>query len=135
MLRDITTNGGINTAIYPCTRHHDKLQNPKGNKRRVQFDAEGMVSFGNRLLMKAMAGEKKQKKIATLKGPKTPKKVKKAERFVIGSSSTWREEQLDRFKVRSGGQVAVVEIIPEKWFDFRGLEHYQSGLFNSVMTC
>ena len=83
--------------------------------------------------MKAMAGEQKQKKKAMLKAPRTPKKENRPEKFVIGSSSTWKNEQLERFEVQIGGQVGVKEMIPEKWFDFRGLEHYQSGLL--IFVC
>ena len=81
-----------------------------------------------RLLTKAMARGQKQKKQAILNAPKTPKKEKMPERFVIGSSSSWTDEQLERFDVRIEPAVRVNQMIPEKWFDFRGLEHYQSGL-------
>jgi len=35
----------------------------------------------------------------------TPRKLKTLERALIGSNSTWRGEELDRFKVRRGGGV------------------------------
>jgi hypothetical protein len=68
--------------------------------------------------------EKKQKK--RLEGMGTPKKVKRPQRHVIGSSSTWKEDELEKFKVQVK-EVAVKEMIPEKWFNFDGLDHYQSG--------
>lgn len=76
--------------------------------------------------MKAMAGEKKQKE--RLQG--TPKKPKTPERALIGSSSTWRGEELERFNVRHGGGVieAKEALIPEQWFDFAKLQRYQEGI-------
>ena len=73
-----------------------------------------------------MAGEKKQKKRAKLAGPNTPKKTRRPDNPVIGSSSTWKDEQLDLFKVIAG-EVDVKEMIPEKWFDYGTLQNYQSG--------
>ena len=70
-----------------------------------------------------MEMEKKHKK--RLEGVETPKKIKKPVRHVIGSSSTWKEEELDKFKVQVE-EVAVKEMIPEKWFNFDGLDHYTS---------
>jgi hypothetical protein len=76
-----------------------------------------------------MAAEKKQKK--RLKGKQqTPKKQKAPERPVIGSSSTWKEEELERFNVRRGAAVDVKNLIPEKWFQFDNLERYQSGIIS-----
>ena len=124
MLRDITTSARINSTITPCIRH-SKPRNLKIDKKRVQFDAEGTSPFQKRL-MKAMAGERKQEK-TRLQEPRTPKKGKRPEKPIIGSSSTWKEEQLERFKVQVGADLQVSEMIPEKWFDFGTLEHYQSG--------
>jgi hypothetical protein len=78
------------------------------------------------VLMIAMAGAKKQRKKAKLEGVITPKKPTKPERFVIGSSSTWKDEQLNRHKVIQGGASDPKIFIPEKWFDFGDLERYQS---------
>ena len=58
--------------------------------------------------------------------PRTPKR-KVPERLVIGSSSTWKEEELERFNVRIGGEFDAKTLVPEKWFDFDGLDGYQSG--------
>ena len=79
-------------------------------------------------MIKAMAGERKQKKKVMLNRPKTPKKPKKPDKPLIGSSSTWNEEQLELFKVKIGTKVTEVKsLIPKKWFEFGNLEHYQSG--------
>jgi hypothetical protein len=80
----------------------------------------------------AMAGDKKQKKRANLAGPNTPKKTRRPENPIIGSSSTWKDEQLDLFKV-GAGEVDVKEMIPEKWFDYGTLQNYQSGTYESII--
>jgi len=72
-----------------------------------------------------MAGEKKQK-ARNYSQPRTPTKPRIPERPVIGSSSTWRQEQLDRFLVEQR-PLDVKEMIPEKWFEFGQLENYQSS--------
>ena len=68
---------------------------------------------------------KKSKRMAT--APRTPKKPKVREKPIIGSSSTWKEEELEQFKVRRAGNVDAKEMIPEKWFDFSGLERLQAS--------
>ena len=72
-----------------------------------------------------MAGNKKQKTRIDSQ-PRTPSKPRIPERPVIGSSSTWRKEQLDRFLVKQG-VLEMKRMIPAKWFEFGQLEHYQSG--------
>jgi hypothetical protein len=78
------------------------------------------------ILMIAMAGGKRQKARINSQ-PRTPSKPKVPERPVIGSSSTWRTEQLDRFLVWQGVS-DVKTMIPEKWFEFGQLDNYQSCL-------
>lgn len=46
---------------------------------------------------------------------------------MVGSSSTWAQEELDLFHVTVEGDVDVLEMIPEKFFDFSGLEKYHIG--------
>jgi len=60
--------------------------------------------------------------------PRTPKMLKVPERPVIGSSLTWNEEQLERFKVGRGREVDATILIPEKWFNFESLDRYQSSI-------
>ena len=43
---------------------------------------------------------------------------------VIGSSCTWRDAELEQFKVRVKRDVDVREMIPEKYFDFDHLPDY-----------
>ena len=45
---------------------------------------------------------------------------------VIGSGSTWKEEQLDMFKVQVVGDVDVKQMIP--WFECGVLKNFQIGL-------
>jgi hypothetical protein len=73
-----------------------------------------------------MAAEKIQK-IRITAEPRTPSKPKEAEKPLIGSSSTWRNDQLDLFKVQQR-VLDVRRMIPEKWFDFGQLDNYQSGI-------
>jgi hypothetical protein len=61
-------------------------------------------------------------------GPRTPKRRKARDKTIIGSSSTWKEEELDRFKVDRVGNCDVKDMISEKWFDFSDLEGLESGI-------
>ena len=79
------------------------------------------------MLTEAMAGGKRQKKQAKLAGATTPKRTQRPEKPIIGSSSTWNDDQLDLFKVTVAGDVDVKRMIPEKWFDYGTLENYQSS--------
>lgn len=85
--------------------------------------------------MVAMEGEERQKarrKKAMGSGISTPKK-RRPERPVIGSGSTWTEDQLDLFRVEVKGGVDVKAMIPEKWFDFGSLDNYQSSIASSFL--
>ena len=75
-----------------------------------------------------MEGEKRQKKKAVMDGASTPqkKKTRRPEKPVIGSSSTWKEEQLDLYRVVAKEAVAQ-DMIPAKWFEFSRLAEYQAG--------
>ena len=77
-----------------------------------------------------MAGERKQKE----RIQRTPRKPKTPERHVIGSSSAWKEEELEKYKVQVGGEADVKKLIPEKWFEFGGLKHYQSGMCCALVS-
>jgi len=83
------------------------------------------------VLTVAMVGEQRQnkrRKKAMVTGMSTPKKRRRPENAVIGSSSTWNEDQLELFKVEVRGGIKPREImILDKWFDFSGLERYQAG--------
>jgi hypothetical protein len=71
-----------------------------------------------------MAAEKVQRARITAE-PRTPSKAKDPAKPLIGSSSTWRNDQLDLFQVEQG-VLDVRRIIPEKWFDFGQLDNYQT---------
>lgn len=77
-----------------------------------------------------MAAERVQK-IRITAQPRTPSKAKEVEKPLIGSSSTWNNDQLDQFVVEQG-VLDVRRMIPEKWFDFGQIENYQSGTKPSV---
>jgi hypothetical protein len=74
-----------------------------------------------------MEGEKRQQKKAPVTATSTPRKRETPQIPVIGSGSTWGEDELDMFKVIVEGDVDVKQMIPEKWFDFGGLEHYRAS--------
>jgi hypothetical protein len=73
-----------------------------------------------------MVTSKKRGKDQTMT-PRAPQKPKDPPKPMIGSSSTWRQDELDRFEVQVGNEVAVTELIPQKWFDFSSIEEYESG--------
>jgi hypothetical protein len=75
--------------------------------------------------LKAVTGEK-QPKARINSQPRTPSKPQISERSVIGSSSTWRKEQLDCFLVEQS-VLEVEKMIPDKWFEFGQFENYQSS--------
>jgi hypothetical protein len=59
---------------------------------------------------------------------KTPQQVQK-ETPIVGSSSTWKREELDHFNVMIKKDVDVSRMIPEKFFAFDHLEEYLQCLF------
>jgi hypothetical protein len=121
ILRDITAQTiQIDTKSTPCIRHKNQK-----TENHVKFDAKG-IRLHVKIVMIAMAGGKRQKARVNSQ-PRTPSKPKAPERPVIGSSSTWRKEQLDRFLVQQG-VLDVKTMIPEKWFDFGQLDNYQLGI-------
>jgi hypothetical protein len=73
----------------------------------------------------AMAKAKQQaKRKGNWRGPKTPpRQVEKIP--IIGSSCTWRDEELDHLKVKVLTDVDVRELIPEKFWRFDHLEYYE----------
>lgn len=77
------------------------------------------------MLTLAMAGHQKQEK-KRLEGVETPKKSRRPEKPIIGSGSTWKQKELDKFSV-TVQETGVKDMIPEKWFDFSSLEHQKSS--------
>ena len=82
-----------------------------------------------RMLMVAMAGETRQQKKAAVMDASTPRKPNTPQIPVIGSGSTWGEDELYEFNVTIAQDVDGKKMIPSKWFDFGGLEHYQASCF------
>ena len=56
---------------------------------------------------------------------KTPQREDTEEVPVIGSSCTWRENELDHFGVEVKRDVDVREMILEKFFNFEGFARYE----------
>ena len=63
------------------------------------------------------------KKASNRTREKTPQQVQK-ETPIVGSSSTWKREELDHFNVMIKKDVDVREMIPENFFTFDHLEEY-----------
>jgi hypothetical protein len=76
------------------------------------------------MLITAMETEKNQN-VRLNSEPRKPSKLKQPETPLIGSSSAWTKDQLDRFMVEQR-VLDVRKMIPEKWFDFGELDSYQS---------
>ena len=55
---------------------------------------------------------------------KTPQREDTEEVPVIGSSCTWKSDELDRFNVKIESGVDVRTMIPEKFFRFDHFERY-----------
>jgi hypothetical protein len=51
-----------------------------------------------------------------LSGVDTPKRTRQPKPSIVGSSSTWNEDELDLFKVQLQGDVDVKDMIPENGF-------------------
>jgi hypothetical protein len=85
----------------------------------------------------AMADDRKHKK--KLAGqPSTPSKPKRVpETTIIGSSSTWTENELDRYQVQCReGNVDINTLIPEKWFTIeKPLKYARGKIIHSDANC
>jgi hypothetical protein len=121
MLHDITAQTvQTNTKSIPCILPKS-TKNTKTEKR-VTFDVKGTTCIVE-ILITAMAAEKQKARLYP--EPRTPSKPKEPDRPLIGSSSTWRNDQLDRFMVDQK-MLDVKAMIPEKWFDFGQFDNYQA---------
>src|SRR2546421_12616491 len=80
-----------------------------------------------------MDAEKRQKtRAAVTGGMRTTKKPIRKAKSIIGSSSTWKEDELFFFKVKVE-DVIPKDVIPEKWFDFGRLNGYQEGIIHASL--
>lgn len=78
-------------------------------------------------IVKAKQDAKKQKK-ADRTRDKTPQ-VEKKEILIIGSSSTWKLDELKHFNVKIEKDIDVTKMIPQRYFAFDHLERYTQCLF------
>jgi hypothetical protein len=74
--------------------------------------------------MVALAREKEHAKRPGRTRPRTPQREKRKEVPVIGSSCTWKQDELDHFGVEVKRDVDVRKMIPEQFFRFEHLEEY-----------
>ena len=82
-----------------------------------------------------MSGQNDDHRVALHLQPQTPSKPRIIQTPVIGSSCTWKQEQLDRFLV----VLTVMEVkamIPEKFFDFGQVKdyHLRNKTFHMSLT-
>ena len=77
----------------------------------------------------AMDAAEEQAKRAAERPPRTPTKTEEPEIKIIGSSCTWGDEELDRFKVKIVQDVDVQEMIPSEFFNFEKFEGYDKCMF------
>ena len=81
-----------------------------------------------------MAAKKKTAKVPGSKPVSTPTRSRPRPDPIIGSSSTWREQQLDEFGVEYNQPEVDAKSLfdePEKWFDFSGLGRYKECILAS----
>jgi len=73
-----------------------------------------------------MAKAREQAKRKRSKREQRTPQPKEPETPVIGSSCTWRDEELDHFKVKVERDVDVRKMMPDKFFNFDHLEDYNA---------
>lgn len=76
------------------------------------------------MLMVALEKSKQHAKRPGRTAQRTPQRPKKKEIPVIGSSCTWKSDELDHLKVIIERDVDVRTMIPERFFRFDHLEEY-----------
>lgn len=74
--------------------------------------------------MVAMAKAKEHSKKPGRTRERTPQRGKTKEVPVIGSSCTWKRDELDHFKVTIERDIDVRTMIPDKFFEFDHFEGY-----------
>ena len=79
----------------------------------------------------AMAKQRRAKRNGKRKEQRTPQ-PKEPEPPVIGSSCTWRDTELDHFKVKVERDVDVRKMIPDRFFSFDNLENYKECILSPL---
>ena len=74
------------------------------------------------------AEEQEQQRLSQTSTPK-PQKTAKDKTETVGSSCTWRQEELDRFAVTVKSNIDPKAMIPPKFWNFNQYEHYLRGIF------
>ena len=118
-------------SLNSCIRHTRKSPR-RHTKKSVRFTKEGTISLpasspssllplvpSVRVLMVAMdkAAEQEQR-------PSTPKNPKPTKPKTVGSSCTWRNDELQRFAVQLEYGVDPRRMIPDKFWEFDALSMY-----------
>jgi hypothetical protein len=126
MLRDITTSARLNKITSSLKAH--KKDSICEAPRQVHFTEEGVVPWEGQLTIAMSDAIQQEKRQDAL--PKTPKKATEPTTPVIGSGSTWKQTEIDRFAVRLPRRTVGPEnLLPKKWlldFDFSSLENYDT---------
>jgi hypothetical protein len=71
------------------------------------------------------------RKKAKLSKPTTPKRLRPPLSKIVGSSCTWRKDQLQELNVSyEHPEVEAKSLFdePERWFRFDDLKHYEKGI-------
>jgi hypothetical protein len=79
-----------------------------------------------------MAKAKQQAKRKGRRREQRTPQPKEPDIAVIGSSCTWKDAELDHFKVTVVRDVDVCKMIPERFFNFDQLEDYKECTFASL---
>ena len=133
MLRPLSpTNHRLNS----CLHHPQRRAKASKEGKRVTFSKEG---FSPSMLVSetdvAMAQAKQQaKRKGNWKGSKTPPRQVVEEIPVIGSSCTWRDAELDHFRVKVHRDVDVRKLILDKFWRFDHLEYYEECSLSSFLS-
>jgi hypothetical protein len=114
------TKEGIPPSVICAFPSHFPLTSITTFVYQVLLTFYSVVSMLSLAMSKAVEDAKKA---GNRTRDKTPQQVEK-ETTVIGSSSTWKQEELDHFNVTIKKDVDVRQMIPEKFFVFDHLEEY-----------
>ena len=121
------TSARINSCLLSVNQATSKPP-----KKRVNFSHEGKLSLCTRVTVTncvcelAIAMSEVHAKRETPRRTRQPKEVVQ----VIGSSCTWRDPEIEQFKVDVQRDVDPKQMIPERFFNFEQLEGYLECTFS-----